>query len=197
MESMKNGLINIGGDPNDEFYRYKMPPIKTQITGRGNGIHTHLLNIDDIAIAIGHPEDIIMQYIAYELASNLNQKNKSLSGKHDTNVQEKILDYVSNLVLCPKCNNPETMYELEGSKKKKMNKMKLFSICAPCGYRCEIVAAGKDGDGIRVIKGKNSSKILNNIKKYVNDNPVGLETKEKQEYLKEMNVFEDQTDIFD
>ena len=76
-------------------------------------------------------------------------------------------------------------------------KIKLFSKCASCGYRCEIVAAGKDKDGFRVIKGKNSSKILNNIIKYVQDNPIALETKEKKEYLKEMNVSGDQTDIFD
>jgi translation initiation factor 2 beta subunit (eIF-2beta)/eIF-5 len=192
MESFNNGLINIGGDPNDEFYRYKMPPIKTQVTGRGNGIHTHLINIDDVANAIGHPEDIIMKYIAYELASNLNQKNKSLAGKHDTEVQEKILDYVNNLVLCPKCNNPETIYEVEGKKKR----MKLFSKCASCGFRCEIVAAGTEKEGIKVIKGKNSTKIMNNIIKYVQDNPVSLETKEKKEYLKEMNVIDDQSDIF-
>ena len=187
-----NGLINIGGNQNDDSYRYKMPPIKTQITGRGNGIHTLFVNIDDVANAIGHPEEIIMKFISYELASSLNIKNKSVTGKHDTEIQNKIVDYVSNLVLCAKCGNPETMYEIEGKKKK----IKLFSKCASCGFRCEIVASGKDSEGIKSIKGKNGGKIHNCIIKYVQDNPVSLETKEKKEYLKESNLLDDDN-IFD
>ena len=188
----EKGIINIGGDPNDEFYRYKMPAVETQVTGRGNGIHTNFLNMDTVANAIGHPEEIILKYIAYELASNLNLKNKSLSGKHDTEIQGKILDYIHNLVLCVKCNNPETIYQIEGKKKK----IKLFTKCASCGFNCEIVASGKDSEGVKAIKGKNGSKIFNSIVKYVQDNPI-IETKEKKEYIKE-NAFLDETndDIF-
>ena len=194
MENFQNnGLINIGGQTDDEFYRYKMPPIKTQVTGRGNGIHTLLLNISEVANAIGHPEDIIMKYIAYELASNLNQKKKSLSGKHDTEIQEKIMDYISNLVLCEKCNNPETLYESEGKKKK----VKLFIKCSSCGFRSEIISSGSETEGIKVIKGKNGLKILNNILRYVKENPVDLETKEKKEYIKESNLTCDDVDIFE
>ena len=193
MESFEsNGLINIGGNPNDEFYRYKMPAIKTQVTGRGNGIHTNFLNIDEVANAIGHPEEIIMKYITYELASNLNLKNKSIAGKHDNEVQEKIMDYINNLVLCVKCGNPETIYELEGKKKR----IKLFSKCASCGYRCEIVSSGNDTSDVKSIKGKNSGKIFNSIIKYVQDNPISLETREKKEYIKETNLIDDDN-IFD
>lgn len=187
-----NDLINIGGNPNDISYRYKMPPITTQITGKGNGIHTVFLNMDQVANAIGHPEEIILKYISYELATNLNFKNKSITGKHDNNIQEKIMDYISNLVLCTKCGNPETMYEIEGKKKR----LKLFSKCASCGYRCELVASGSDSEGIKSIKGKNSSKIFNCITKFVQDNPVSLETKEKKEYIKENNLLDDDN-IFD
>ena len=143
-----------------------MPSIKTQVTGRGNGIHTNFLNIENVANAIGHPEEIIMKYIAYELASNLNIKNKSLAGKLDDSIQEKIMDYINNLVLCVKCGNPETIYETEGKKKK----IKLFAKCASCGYRCEIVSSGSDSEGIKVIRSKNSSKIFNCIIKYVQEN---------------------------
>ena len=187
-----NGLINIGGNSNDESYRYKMPSIKTQVTGRGNGIHTVFLNMEDIARAIGHPEEIIMKFISYELATNLNLKNNSITGKHDTEIQEKIMDYINNLVLCVKCGNPETIYELEG-KKKRIN---LFSKCASCGFRCELVSSGSDSEGVKSIKGKNSGKIMNCIIKYVQDNPISLETKEKKEYMKESNVLDDDN-IFD
>lgn len=187
-----NDLINIGGNPNDQSYRYKMPGVKTQVTGRGNGIHTIFSNIDEVSNAIGHPQEIIMKYISYELATNLNQKNNSITGKHDDNIQEKVIDYVNNLVLCAKCGNPETIYEIEGKKKR----IKLFSKCASCGFRCELVASGKDSEGIKSIKGKNSSKIFNCIIKYVQDNPVSLETKEKKEYIKETNLIDDDN-IFD
>jgi len=188
-----NALINIGGDPNDEFYRYKMPPIKTQVTGRGNGIHTHLLNIDEVSNSIGHPKEIIMKFISYELASNLNQKNESLAGNHENFIQEKIMDYINNLVLCKKCGNPETIYEITGKKKR----IKLFSKCSSCGYRCEIVTSGKEDDVTRVIKGKNSSKIFNSIVKYVQDNPDALNTKEKKEYIKETDLTFDESNLFD
>ena len=40
-----------------------------------------------------------MKYISYELATNLNQKNNSITGKHDNNIQEKVIDYV-NMSIC-------------------------------------------------------------------------------------------------
>ena len=191
MECFNNSkLINIGGDPDDQFYRYKMPVIETQVTGRGNGIHTHFKNSSEVAHAIGHPEEIILKYISYELASNLNLKNNSFSGKLDDKIQDTILNYINNLVLCIKCNNPETMYEIEGKKKR----IKLFSKCASCGYRCEVISDNIGGKDKRIIKGKNSDKILNCIIKYVQTNPVSLETKEKKEYNKEsVLVFNDDT----
>tara|TARA_B100001093_G_C26238271_1_gene763212 strand:- start:219 stop:620 length:402 start_codon:yes stop_codon:yes gene_type:complete len=133
-----------------------------------------------------------MKYIAYELASNLNVKNKSLAGKHDDSIQDKIMDYINNLVLCVKCGNPETIYKTTGKKKK----IKLFAKCASCGYTCEILPSGSDSDNIKIIKGKNGSKIFNCIVKYVLENPVSLETKEKKEYMKENNLL-DEENIFD
>jgi len=41
-----DNLINIGGSPEDNSYRYKMPKLCIQIIGRGNGIFTNLKNIE-------------------------------------------------------------------------------------------------------------------------------------------------------
>ena len=34
----------------DLFYRYKMPSLVVKVEGKGNGINTIILNLDDVAI---------------------------------------------------------------------------------------------------------------------------------------------------
>ncbi|KAL1827901.1 hypothetical protein ACET3Z_006313 [Daucus carota] len=47
-------LQNIGaGNKDDAFYMYKMPRMITKIEGRGNGIKTNVVNMVDIAKALG------------------------------------------------------------------------------------------------------------------------------------------------
>lgn len=51
-------LINIGRS-DDPTYRYKMPKLVTRIEGRGNGIRTVNVNMDDVAEALSRSaEDI-------------------------------------------------------------------------------------------------------------------------------------------
>ena len=51
----RGDLINIPRDVQDEFYRYKMPRLIAKVEGRGNGIKTVVVNMRDIAAALGRP----------------------------------------------------------------------------------------------------------------------------------------------
>jgi translation initiation factor 5 len=51
--------INIGGQKNDRFYRYKMPDLAIKIEGKGKGMKTVLVNICAIAKAL-HRSPICM-----------------------------------------------------------------------------------------------------------------------------------------
>mgnify|MGYP006433789557 FL=1 len=190
MDSFTNNgnLINIGGDPNDSFYRYKMPALKTQITGRGNGIKTILNNIKEVAKAIGHPEEIITKHICYTLGSNWDSKKGTMTGKHDTHaIQEIINDYILFFVLCESCKNPETMYFTEGKKKK----IKLFIKCASCGFFPQVETCAVSGTGsLKIVQGKSNEKLINFIKGYISKNPMEIST-EKKEYNKDLDVLND------
>lgn len=39
----------------DMFYRYKMPKLMAKVEGKGNGIKTVIVNMVDIAKALGRP----------------------------------------------------------------------------------------------------------------------------------------------
>jgi translation initiation factor 2 beta subunit (eIF-2beta)/eIF-5 len=195
MDSFMNNdnLINIGGSPEDNFYRYKMPKLCTQIIGRGNGIFTNLKNIEEISKAIGHPVEIICKYITYCTGSNWNSSKKTITGKHDVeSIQSYIMDYIMGFVLCEGCRNPETMFKIEGKKKN----IDLYVQCASCGYMPKvIIGANKTEEQVKVIKGKNNERLYNFIPKFIKENPMELTT-EKKEYHKENNVVGDDDNIF-
>lgn len=188
---MNDNLINIGGNPNDEFYRYKMSPLKIQVIGKGNGIQTILTNIEEVSNAIGHPTEIISKFISYNTGSNWNLSKKTLTGKHDlVTLQDYINEYIQSFVLCDTCKNPETMYKIEG-KKKNIN---LYVQCASCGYTPKVIIGKSSNDNEKVVKGKNNEKMINFIQKYIKENPMEM-TMEKKEYAKENNLLHED-DIF-
>ena len=47
--------LNVNRNVSDAFYRYKMPRLLAKVEGKGNGIKTVIVNMTDIAKAIGRP----------------------------------------------------------------------------------------------------------------------------------------------
>lgn len=47
--------VNIKRNVSDAFYRYKMPRLMAKVEGKGNGIKTVIVNMAEVAKAIGRP----------------------------------------------------------------------------------------------------------------------------------------------
>lgn len=47
--------VNVNRGVSDTFYRYKMPKLIAKVEGKGNGIKTVIVNMADVAKALGRP----------------------------------------------------------------------------------------------------------------------------------------------
>lgn len=105
---------NIGGDPNDASYRYKMPEIQVKIEGRGNGIKTIFTNVNDVSKSLNRNTEYVIKWFGYELGSqstyNKETKIYSINGCHDdlNKLQTILNQFIKKYVLCPNCKLPET-----------------------------------------------------------------------------------------
>lgn len=141
--------MNMNGKEEDKSYRYTMSTFSVQIAGKGNGIHTIFNNMRDISETINVPAEIIFKYIAAVTGSNYIPAKNTITGAHTTEDLNKIiLVYIKYLVMCPVCNIPETVPEVEGSKKN--TKLKLC--CSACKNVSYVTNANKQIDkGIDII----------------------------------------------
>jgi len=140
--------MNMNGQE-DETYRYKMPTFRVQVAGKGNGIYTIFTNITDISKKINVPVEIILKYIALVTGSNYIPAKNTITGEHKSEDLNKIiLVYIKHIIMCPVCNIPETVPEVEGSKKN--SKLKLC--CSACKNVSYITNTNKQIDkGIDII----------------------------------------------
>lgn len=149
-------MLNINGDQNDEFYRYKMPKLQSHKGGSGNGCFTIIDNLKEVSQSFNHPESVLLKFIGYVLGANVNEKQQKITGHYsDDDLQGIIYRYIQSFVLCEKCEIPEILPYTEGSKKKK----KLCMRCSACGKSYDYVPANKMDD-----KGKDL------IMKYLSNN---------------------------
>lgn len=127
------GTVNVNRNVTDVFYRYKMPRINAKVEGKGNGIKTVIVNMAEVARAIGRPATYPTKYFGCELGAQtqFDYKNERfiVNGSHDANKLQDLLDgFIRKFVLCPECDNPET--DLIVSSKKGT----ISQGCKACGF---------------------------------------------------------------
>ena len=133
--------LNINGDNNDPYYRYKMPILVTNKTGRGNGCHTILLNLEDVTESFNHPASVVFKYMGSALGANTNESKWSINGHYeDSELIDVLYQYIKAFVICPSCGIPELLPTVEGKKKNK----RLTMSCSACGHSTEMKGNSKD-----------------------------------------------------
>jgi len=133
--------MNINGNMNDSFYRYKRPEFDVKIAGGGNGIYTIFYNMDMIGRSINHPASVLFKYFAKVTGSNHIEAKNQMTGTHTKQSLDVLLqEYIEHFVLCPKCNIPETTPKLVGSKKR----AELYLSCNACNNESKVVSNKKN-----------------------------------------------------
>lgn len=134
--------INIDNSSEDPFYRYKMPYIVVKIEGRGNGIKTVLVNIDEIARCLQREIRHLVKYLSYEMGtlSSIDEKNSKyiINGAHEKErVQQYLFRFIDDFVLCKECRNPETTLYVGAAGKTVRSK------CSACGHNETLKSTNK------------------------------------------------------
>nr|QIB02612.1 eukaryotic translation initiation factor 5 [Eucryptorrhynchus scrobiculatus] len=134
--------LNVNRNVSDVFYRYKMPRIVAKVEGKGNGIKTVIVNMAEVAKALGRPPTYPTKYFGCELGAQtlFDFKNERfiVNGSHDAVKLQDLLDgFIRKFVLCPECENPET--ELLVSTKKNT----VSQGCKACGYHGLLISNHK------------------------------------------------------
>jgi len=128
---LDSNQININGDENDLFYRYKMPAVKLDFNKKMK--RTIITNSNDIGNSLSRDHKLICKFLAKSMSTQavLNDGNIVINGIFtDQEIQQQIYAFIQKYVLCGKCNNPET----DISKKKDS----LQLLCKACGYNKNI-----------------------------------------------------------
>uniref|UniRef100_A0A7S1T844 W2 domain-containing protein n=1 Tax=Compsopogon caeruleus TaxID=31354 RepID=A0A7S1T844_9RHOD len=130
----QSGNVNIM-NVDDQFNRYKMPPIVGKVEGRGNGIKTRIVNCSDVGKALHRPPGYICRFFGYELGAQTQINDGEgvyiVNGEHSQRVLvEALQKFIDGFVLCNNCKLPETSIAV----KKEMVRQE----CASCGHSEEV-----------------------------------------------------------
>lgn len=119
----------------DPFYRYKRPVIEVR-SDKSN--KTYLLNINDVGAALSRPPELIIKFLQYTFNTQSNVNEGWLKGRYLANQIDALIDiFVNQLVLCHRCNNPETTLHL------KVRKELIYLKCLSCGAKSVVQVAPK------------------------------------------------------
>lgn len=125
--------LNVNRNVTDMYYRYKMPKIVAKVEGKGNGIKTVVVNMVDVAKALARPPTYPCKFFGCELGAQtqFDFKNERyiVNGSHEASKLQELLDiFIAKFVLCPNCENPETI--LKAYAKKQV----ISQTCQACGH---------------------------------------------------------------
>ncbi|PXF40579.1 putative eukaryotic translation initiation factor 5-1 [Gracilariopsis chorda] len=122
--------VNIGGG-DDQFNRYKMPPVIGKVEGRGNGIKTRIVNCVEVARALHRPPGYVCKFFGCELCAQT--KINDADGEYIVNgafsqsvLADTLQKFIKMFVLCNSCNLPETDIKV------KKNGL-ITQVCNACG----------------------------------------------------------------
>ncbi|EAS01319.2 domain found in IF2B/IF5 protein (macronuclear) [Tetrahymena thermophila SB210] len=111
---MDKNFLNIPSYIEDPSYRYKMPKMILKIEGKGNGIKTNIVNMQEVSKALRVPTEYPLKFMGFELGSQIIYKEKGndvttiINGAFKEDILQKQLDkFIQKYVLCPKCTYPE------------------------------------------------------------------------------------------
>ena len=98
---------------------------------------------------MNHPTDVVMGHIAAITGSNYIATRNTITGTHKTEEMTPIiLEYIKHLVMCPKCNIPETIPKIQGTKKNAT----IILCCSACRNESPIKSVNKRIDkGVDII----------------------------------------------
>lgn len=127
------GTVNVNRGLSDQFYRYKMPKIIAKVEGKGNGIKTVIVNMVDVAKALNRPPTYTTKFFGCELGAqtqfDLKNERFIVNGSHEAPKLQDLLDFfIRRFVLCPSCDNPETILGVL------QKKGVITTKCKACGY---------------------------------------------------------------
>lgn len=134
--------INVNRSLTDQFYRYKMPKLLAKVEGKGNGIKTVVVNMVEVAKALNRPPTYPTKYFGCELGAQTQFDTKNeryiVNGSHEAAKLQDLLDgFIKRFVLCPSCDNPETVLSVL-PKKGVIN-----TKCIACGYSGQLDSTHK------------------------------------------------------
>jgi len=125
--------LNVNRNVSDAFYRYKMPRLVAKVEGKGNGIKTVIVNMTDVAKSLGRPPTYPTKFFGCELGAqtqfDLKNDRFIVNGAHEAGKLQQMLDiFIRKFVLCPGCDNPETVLQVH------TKKQTISQSCKACGY---------------------------------------------------------------